>query len=330
MLRWIEVAAALRSPGMSILGWHSMEAAELCNRCAFALPDRESAQAVELARRAVELETEDGDGHPTVVLALGTALVRDGQLAEGLEILTDMWQDDRQTWPTWLLMQVAGVLSLGLVEAERGEECDRVLREIAPLADAVEQGRREAATPGFAAVRIAGGRRAYQQGDAERAVEVLRRAVTLAELHPRTMVLVTGLVYLAEAELATGGRGAARDALTRARELRDDEGIGGYALRRLEQAEARMGRGSARAAVRSGAMVEELTDRELSILRTHAGGRDPARDRGRALLVGQHGQGLQQEPLPQAGRGFSSGRRLGRPPARADLNAAPRSPSGRP
>ncbi len=282
--RWLDISAELRNPGESLMDWHSMEAAELCNRCAFALPDRESARAVELARRAVALELEDGTGNPHVVVALGTALVRDGQLDEGNAMLLEEWNRDQAGWPIWLRMQVAGVLSLGLVEADRGEEADRVLRDIARLAANVEENQQEASWPGFAGVRAAAGRRAFQRGDREEALEVLRRAVVLAELHPRTMVLVTALAYLADTEYAAGERDAARDTLARARDLCDDEGIVGYARRRLEATEARLGKGSARAAVRSGALFEELTDRELSILRTLQGNMTQ-REIGAALFL---------------------------------------------
>jgi LuxR family transcriptional regulator, maltose regulon positive regulatory protein len=80
-------------------------------------------------------------------------------------------------------------------------------------------------------------------------------------------VRLLGLVYLADAELACGDRPAARAALARAREVVDDEPVSAFAVRRLEEAEARLGRAGTCAAARSGALSEELTDRELSILR---------------------------------------------------------------
>jgi LuxR family maltose regulon positive regulatory protein len=97
-------------------------------------------------------------------------------------------------------------------------------------------------------------------------------------------VLFLGLVYLADAELACGNRPAALAALSRAREVVDDEPVSAYAARRLEEAEARLGRAGTRAAKRSGALTEELTDRELSILRVLQG---PATQReiGAALFL---------------------------------------------
>lgn len=76
--------------------------------------------------------------------------------------------------------------------------------------------------------------------------------------------LFLGLLYLADAELARGDRPGARTA------------------------------------VRSSALAEELTDRELSIPACAAGAGDPAGDRGGDVPVDQHGPGVQQEPVPQA------------------------------
>lgn len=66
-------------------------------------------------------------------------------------------------------------------------------------------------------------------------------------------------------------RSAALAALARAREIVDDEPVSAYAARRLEEAETRLGRAGTRAAKRSGALAEELTDRELSLLRALQG-----------------------------------------------------------
>jgi LuxR family transcriptional regulator, maltose regulon positive regulatory protein len=120
-------------------------------------------------------------------------------------------------------------------------------------------------------VRLAEGRRRYQTGHADAALVVLRPALVVAELHPRPSLLSLGLVYLADAELACGDRGAARAALSRAREIVEDEPVAAFAVELLDEAETRIGRGTARAATRSGLLMEELTDRELSILRALQG-----------------------------------------------------------
>ncbi|MFI5952239.1 LuxR C-terminal-related transcriptional regulator [Cryptosporangium sp. NPDC051539] len=271
VIHWLDESAAGVRPDTELAGWHSFRAAALCMRCTFGVPDADPGLAVELAREALALETAGGGGNPTVGLALGAALVRDGQFDEGVAILLPLWRRDWAGWPPWLVLQVAGTLTVGLVELDRGPECDRVARDAAPVAAVVEREGREAATPGLAHLRTAEGRRRYREADLGGAVESLRRAAALAELHPRSIMLVVALVYLADAELACGDRPAARAALARARDVVDEEGLTGFAASRLAEAEARLGRRSARAAVRSGAVLEELTDRELSILRALQG-----------------------------------------------------------
>ena len=67
--------------------------------------------------------------------------------------------------------------------------------------------------------------------------------------------------------------------------------------------------------VAAGVLVEELTDREQSMLRALSRRRHPTRDRRRALPVDQHGQGLHEGPLPQARRRHPAGRRAAGPGA---------------
>ncbi len=284
--RWLDAAEAAGTPDAVAPGWHSFRAAVLCWRAAYGVSDAESARSVALARQALELETEGGaPGHPVVRPALGGMLARAGRFDEAAALLLDQWAlPGRDSWQPWIALNVGGTLAISLVEAGRGEDCDRVLREAGRLAEAVERDRREASAPGLAGLRTAEGRRRYQSTDVEAAVVLLRRAVTLAELHPRPTVLFLGLVYLADAELACGDRSAAPAALSRAREVVDNESVSAFAARRLQEAEARLGRAGARAATRSGALMEELTDRELSILRALQG---PATQReiGAALFL---------------------------------------------
>ncbi|HYN92762.1 MAG TPA: LuxR C-terminal-related transcriptional regulator [Pilimelia sp.] len=284
--RWLDAAEAAGTPDAVAPGWHSFRAAVLCWRAAYGVSDAESGRSVALARQAFELETEGGaPGHPVVRPALGGMLARAGRFDEAAALLLDQWAlPGRASWQPWIALNVAGTLAISLVEAGRGAECDRVLREAGPLAAAVERDRREASAPGLAGLRTAEGRRRYQGADVEAAAALLRRCVTLAELHPRPTVLFLSLVYLADAELACGDRPAALAALSRARDVVDNEPVSAFAARRLEDAEVRLGRAGARAARRSGALVEELTDRELSVLRALQG---PATQReiGAALFL---------------------------------------------
>jgi LuxR family transcriptional regulator, maltose regulon positive regulatory protein len=284
--RWLDAADAAGTPDTVAPGWHSFRAAVLCWRAAYGLSDAESARSVALVREALELEIGGGaPGHPVVRPALGGMLFRDGRFDEAAALLLDQWaRPGRDSWQPWILLNVGGTLAVSLVETGRGDECDRVLRDAGLLAEAVERDGREASAPGLAALRIARGRRRYENADLEAASILLRRAVTLAELHPRPTVLFLGLVYLADAELACGDRPAALAALARAREIVDDEPVSAFAARRLEEAETRLGRAGTRAAKRSGALTEELTDRELSILRALQGSANQ-REIGAALFL---------------------------------------------
>jgi LuxR family maltose regulon positive regulatory protein len=284
--RWLDAAEATGTPDTVVAGWHSFRAAVLCWRAAFGVSDAESARSVALATEALDLETQGGaPGHPVARPALGGMLARAGRFDEAATLLFDQWaRPGRDSWQPWILLNVGGTLAMCLIEVGRGHDCDRVLREARPVTEAIERDGREASAPGLAALRIAEGRRRFQNGDVEGAAVRLRRAVALAELHPRPTVLFVGLVYLADAELAFGDRPAAHAALSRAREVVEDEPVSAYAAGRLEEAEVRLGRRAARAATRSGAIPEELTDRELSILRALQG---PATQReiGSALFL---------------------------------------------
>ncbi|MEH0516689.1 LuxR C-terminal-related transcriptional regulator [Streptomyces sp. B21-079] len=272
--RWLDVCEASSTSAAVVPGWHNFRSAVLCVRAGYGMSDAEAARSVVMVQQALHEETEGGGaGDPTVRAALGAVLGRDGRFDEAAALLLDLWSSprNRRAWPPSLVLQAAGVLMISLVEAGRGDECDRVMREAGPLADAVERIGREASMPGVASLRIAQARHSYQNARMEEAAVLLRRVVPLAELHPRPTTLFLGLLYLADAELACGDRSAARSALSRAREVVDEEPVSAYARRRLEESEARLGRVGARTAVRSGVLVEELTDRELSILRALQG-----------------------------------------------------------
>ena len=128
-----------------------------------------------------------------------------------------------------------------------------------------------AAVPVVMLLRIADGRRLYLAGATEQARDALVAAVGTADAAVRASTLVAGLVFLADAQLAAGDRSAARTALTRAREIAAVESLPAYAVELLGEAETRVGRRGVSAARESGILLEELTDRELAILRTLPG-----------------------------------------------------------
>jgi LuxR family transcriptional regulator, maltose regulon positive regulatory protein len=200
-------------------------------------------------------------------------------------VLLGSWpQRERAAWSTSVTLQTAGSLGLSLLQLGRTTELDALLREADPLADEIESGWRDAAAPAVALLRVVQGRRAYLDAAFGRARALLARAKQLAEAAGRARFLVLALVFLADAELAVGDRGAARTALARAREIVDDEPVSPFVVRCLEEAEQRIGRAAARSAARAGALGEELTDRELSIVRALAGSATQ-REIGAALFL---------------------------------------------
>jgi LuxR family maltose regulon positive regulatory protein len=205
-------------------------------------------------------------------MALGNVLTRDGQFAEAAEILAGSWRvRERAGWSSSVILLMAGSFALSLLELGRTAQLDDLLREAGPLADDVERGWRDAAAPVVALLRLVQARRRYLDGAVAEARTLHVRATTLAEAAARPRLLVLALVFLADVELGVGDRAAARSALGRAREIVTDEPVAAFATRSLKEAEQRIGRAAARSANRAGALVVELTDRELSVLRALRG-----------------------------------------------------------
>jgi LuxR family maltose regulon positive regulatory protein len=111
------------------------------------------------------------------------------------------------------------------------------------------------------------GRLSLRDGDLAEARRLAHRAVVLAKIWALPSQIVMALGSLAEVELVAGDLPAARSAIAAARELIETEPIWPFVQRDLAEVEVRVGRGAARKARRPGVLVEQLTDRELSILR---------------------------------------------------------------
>ena len=122
-----------------------------------------------------------------------------------------------------------------------------------------------------AQLRIVQGRLARCEGDIGSACALLRRAVELAEIWGQGTVLVAALTSLAEVQIVSGDRTGAYGTLARARECVAAQPIFPFVAHEFAAMEARLGRGASRAARRGGRLVEELTDRELAILRALTG-----------------------------------------------------------
>jgi LuxR family transcriptional regulator, maltose regulon positive regulatory protein len=173
--------------------------------------------------------------------------------------------------PVFIRLQVAGLLAMCLFETGREEAARRLVRQVAPAVQGTLQALGDAAAPAVTFLVAVEGRLAYRGGHPDTAVRLLTRAAELARIvgHPSQTVYV--LTALADATLAAGDRAAARSAIDEARETADTGVAFPATAQRLADAEQRIGRGAARAARRDGQLVEELTDRELSLLRALQG-----------------------------------------------------------
>lgn len=270
VVHWLDLAERRVGEDTLLAPWRVPRAGILTLRGVLGTPESQSALAVELCEKALALETAAGNAeNPGALAALGRAYGLDARFDDGAKLLADCWRRrDQFSWPTERVLQVAGQLSLCLLALGRGDELDRLLAEAGAVADVAE---REWG-PGAAAhvvtlMRIVQGRRSYLRGDLASSREQLGRGQALAELTARPMLLVLGLVFLADVEVGTGHRAAANAALVRAREVADNEAVAPFVRTWLEEAETRIGRQAVKEAGAGGVLFEELTDRELSILR---------------------------------------------------------------
>ena len=317
VIHWLDVCEAAITPETTIPGWRSPRAAVLSLRATFGLPDADSAGSVEMAREALDLETPEGN--PRVHTSLASALTRHGRLDEGIAILQDRWQRDRSRWAPWVQVQIAGSLAISLVESDRGPECDRILHEIKP------KGRRHR-------TRRAGGHDPRPGLAPDR-----RRPPPLPARRPggrrRTAPPGRRLRGVASPPADPGGgpdppgrRGAC---------LRPPAGSPGGADpspghrrrrtgRRLRNPPP--GRGAATPGAGCGPDRRTLrgfdrrTDRPRAVHPARpAGHSQPTRNRRGPVPLDQHGQGLQQKPLPKTRRSLPPGSRRGSPHPRPDL-----------
>ena len=255
-------------------GWNSALASVLTMRAAYGHgQDEEVGAALGEAQRAVDLESDPTQpGFVVSRVALGSTQMRAGRHSDAVATLRDAWAcPSRRLLPTPVLLQAAGLYGLALLHLGEVEQAGALVQDAAGRAAACEETWGDAAAASVTWIRLVEGRIAYRRGDWGQAIAALLRAVAMAEVWGRSTELVMSLTSLAEAELAGGDRSHARDALTRAREVADTEPCRPAVVSELEMVETRLGRGAVRAARRVGRLHDDLTDRELAILRALAG-----------------------------------------------------------
>ena len=272
VLAWLDVAGEGLNPAATVRDWRSARAAVVMLQGLVGTTDAEGGKAVALTREALDEERAAGEPNPrTARLAFGLALARDGQMAEAATVLDDCWREREEApWTRPVLLQFGGVLALCLAQLERDDDLARLLRQARPMVEQAEEAWGPVADPLVMLLRAAEGRHRYRAGRFDDARAILARAAdTQARVSPSARVMT--LVFLADTELARGEPGAARGTLGRARDVAAEEPVAPYAIEQLEQAETRMGRGALKAATHAGVLLEDLTDRELAILRTLPG-----------------------------------------------------------
>jgi LuxR family transcriptional regulator, maltose regulon positive regulatory protein len=142
---------------------------------------------------------------------------------------------------------------------------------LAPVAQRLEDTLGEAAGLAVSALREVEGVLEFRNGRIDNARSILAGGTRLARVAGQPSQTVSVLTALADAGLAAGDRAAAHSALAEARGIVDEEPVYPAIISRLEEAETRLGRSAIRAARDQRVLLEELTDRELSILRALRG-----------------------------------------------------------
>jgi len=203
--------------------------------------------------------------------ALGGALLGAGRLSEAAELLLQAWQvPARRNLPPSMVLQAAGLLALALVELGDTDQANAVCADVREAASQAEQAWGDGAAAALAMLRLAEGLLASAK-DPATAVGLLERAVQLARHWGQVSVLVGGLTSLAAAQWAIGDQAAARRTLDQAHEANVAEPARPRTVHQLAELDARIGRDAVRQARRHRHLVEDLTDRELAILRALRG-----------------------------------------------------------
>jgi LuxR family transcriptional regulator, maltose regulon positive regulatory protein len=287
VIRWCDAADPLIADGTLVEGWLSARACLLTMRAGYGHQEAEDASAaVDEGREAAALERDPTvPGYVVSRVALAGACTRAGSYQDAVAVLEEAWScPSRASLPTSVTLQAAGLFALNLLRLGRLEEARHVCAEVSGQADAAESTWGDAAAASVTWIRLVQGKLRHRAGDAPAARAALARAVALAEVWGRASDLVSALTALAEAALTDGDRPAAREAVTRARDIVGSEPVRPSVARELEAVETRLGRGAVRAARRTGHLHEELTDRELSVLRMLPGSATQ-REIGEALFL---------------------------------------------
>jgi ATP/maltotriose-dependent transcriptional regulator MalT len=272
---WLDAADRLIDDDSPTLeGWHTLRGAAATLRgVEYSIVHADMEAAMVAATEGFRLECDTTvAGYVMARTVLGAVLGLSGRPDEAVRVLDGVWDRSRVIGlPPLLGLQAASIQAMVLGETGRTEQLRRLLGEVEPVVRAAEDRWGSATSPGIARLRTVEGELAHRDGDLAGAGALLRRAADLARTYGEPVAHVAALTALAEVKLDGHDRGSARAALAEARDVVDNEPVAPVTIRRLDAVELRAGRTAVREARRGGALVEELTDREQSILRALSG-----------------------------------------------------------
>jgi len=271
-VEWLAAAESHIEPDSDpVPGWHTLRSyADFIWAVYGTTGDVET--ALVHAHRAVALETDPTVwGHSVALTCLGGELLGAGRIAESAEVLQQAWDvPARRLVPPFFVLQAAGLLALALVSLGEIERAHAVLADVRETAIQAEQAWGDGAAAALAMVRLAEGQ-LIATTDSAGALAVLESAAQLAEDWGQNSLQVAGLTSLTIARWATGDRSGARRALDQAHEVSSAEPAQPVVVEQLAALDARIGRDAVRQARGRRDLVENLTDRELAILRALRG-----------------------------------------------------------
>jgi LuxR family maltose regulon positive regulatory protein len=274
---WLDAAeTTLTDKSRPLHGWHSLRAAARNVRAISGhLGESDRSGAIADAEESVALETDPTlAGSAVARMTLGRVLQAAGEPEAAIEVLGEALRLPAVSRaPMILRLQAAGALASAFLDVGRATQAHHVCSAVTDAAGALERQWSDASGPVLTLLRTAEGRVAYARGDIDDAVVLLSRAVALGRVCGDASQEVLALTAFAQAQLAAGNREVTTAALAEARDTAESEWTMPAALRELTATEARIGH-SFPSHDRGGAprpLIEELTERELSILRALQG-----------------------------------------------------------
>jgi LuxR family maltose regulon positive regulatory protein len=226
-----------------------------------------SAAARTAAQLAVAAETDPRmPGWVVARVALGGALLADGDAVAALAVLEDAWSAPAAgALPASSRLEVAGLLAWCLLEAGDAERARQLVRITSADVAELESALGDAAAGAVALLHAVAARLDRLAGDVRSARRRSARAAELVavQAHPAVAVLV--LVDAAETALRFGEVRAALALLDQARESARDAAPASQVAEQITALAAEAGSRVAR--VSREVLLEPLTEREVSVLR---------------------------------------------------------------